>query len=253
MSIPLDVVVDLYFNKNESIVTIAEQFNTYPAKISRLLKKNGYVLRTKTESQKLALQEGRSEHPTKGKKMSDETKAKLGEAMANVWASMDAPVLEQRKEKLRERWAELSDKDKASMQEAAHKQVRATTVHGSQLEKHLLAILSIAGYLVEFHKKDLMTTKLEVDIFLPELNIAIEVDGPSHFLPIWGEDALKKQQTADELKFGILAASNIKLIRVQNKRRHCSDIIKRRASEGLMDAIERMKADNSILRLNIDT
>lgn len=45
--------------------------------------------------------------------------------------------------------------------------------------------------------------------------MAIEVDGPTHFLPIWGNDKLQKQQSADIIKQGLLINSGYAVIRVR--------------------------------------
>ena len=94
--------------------------------------------------------------------------------------------------------------------------IRYASKHGSKTERHLNNGLSKAGYAVEFHKTDLVFgTTLEVDLFLPEVKTAIEIDGPGHFLPIWGEEKLTKQQIADTAKQGILINSGYVIIRIR--------------------------------------
>mgnify|MGYP001606126201 CR=1 FL=1 len=62
-----------------------------------------------------------------------------------------------------------------------------------------------AGFAVQFHKQQLVShEQLELDLYLPALGVAIEIDGPSHFLPIYGEDALMKTQLASQVKNGLL-------------------------------------------------
>ena len=60
-------VIDMYNKKNMSTYEIAKVLDTYPNKIRRTLIKNGYELKDKSQAQKVALAEGRSSHPTKGK------------------------------------------------------------------------------------------------------------------------------------------------------------------------------------------
>jgi very-short-patch-repair endonuclease len=50
---------------------------------------------------------------------------------------------------------------------------------------------------------------------LPNLNIAIEVDGPSHFLPVWGEDTLNKNKQYDNKKTGLILGKGLVLIRIK--------------------------------------
>lgn len=72
------------------------------------------------------------------------------------------------------------------------------------------------GYKVDFHKEQmLLNTKLQIDLFLPELNVAIEVDGPSHFLPVWGEDALQRNIKYDNKKSGLILGKGLVLIRIK--------------------------------------
>ncbi len=78
MKIDEEFVINKYAD-NESTYSIAKELGTYPKKIERILKKNNIKLRSKSESQKLALKAGRCEHPTKGKKRSEEKKINISE------------------------------------------------------------------------------------------------------------------------------------------------------------------------------
>ena len=62
-----------------------------------------------------------------------------------------------------------------------------------------------------------MRERLQIDLFLPQLNVAIEVDGPSHFEPVWGEDVLRKNQKRDAEKTGLLLERGCCIIRVRQK------------------------------------
>ena len=58
---------------------------------------------------------------------------------------------------------------------------------------------------------------LELDIFIPELNLGIEYQGQQHFYPIelWGgQEALIAQQERDSRKRKLCRLNNIKLIEV---------------------------------------
>lgn len=52
----------------------------------------------------------------------------------------------------------------------------------------------------------------ELDIYLPELNFAIELNGITHYKAIYGEEALLKRQENDRLKAEECVKRNIKLI-----------------------------------------
>ncbi len=74
-----------------------------------------------------------------------------------------------------------------------------------------------AGYDVIFHKKGLIPNEnMEVDLFVPGIKTAIEIDGPAHFLPIWGEESLQKHIRADAEKAGMLINRGYVVLRVKN-------------------------------------
>jgi very-short-patch-repair endonuclease len=105
---------------------------------------------------------------------------------------------------------------KEEMRRMALEAVREASKIGSKTERHLNNGLTNAGYSVIFHKNGLVPgSKLEVDLFLPEIKTAIEIDGPGHFLPIWGEEKLLKQQSADIIKQGILIDHGYAILRIR--------------------------------------
>ena len=79
------------------------------------------------------------------------------------------------------------------------------------------------GYDVIFHKRGLIANQnLEVDLFIPSINTAIEIDGPAHFLPIWGEESLNRHIRADAQKAGLLMNRGFVILRVKNIIRNLS-------------------------------
>ena len=64
----------------------------------------------------------------------------------------------------------------------------------------------------------LLNERLHIDLFLPDMATAIEVDGPSHFEPVWGEEALLRTQKADQQKTGLLLSNGFVLIRVKQQK-----------------------------------
>jgi very-short-patch-repair endonuclease len=50
------------------------------------------------------------------------------------------------------------------------------------------------------------------------MNTAIEVDGPSHFEPIWGDDSLSRNQKYDNKKTGLILGKGWVLIRVKQSK-----------------------------------
>jgi len=63
----------------------------------------------------------------------------------------------------------------------------------------------------------LMQEDLEIDIYLPEISVAIEVDGITHDESIYGEEHLAKRRFADSKKNGLLMMNGVTVIRIPNK------------------------------------
>jgi very-short-patch-repair endonuclease len=53
---------------------------------------------------------------------------------------------------------------------------------------------------------------------IPSINVAIEIDGPSHFLPVWGDNALQRNQKYDKKKEGLMIGKGLTLIRIQQNK-----------------------------------
>ena len=88
------------------------------------------------------------------------------------------------------------------------------------MERFLLQRLTEEGLRVDFHKDHwLRNQQLQVDLFIPELRTAIEVDGPSHFKPVWGMDNLIKNQRADRQKTGLILESGLVMIRIKQDKK----------------------------------
>lgn len=236
-----NLIEDLYTNKNMSFSDIADQVNTYPNKIRRDAKKFNINIRTKSEAQSNALKTGKHKHPTKGTRRDEETKEKIGMSVMESWENMSKSELKRRSVMAKTNWDSLSEEEKQYRFNKANEAVRETSRTGSKLEKYLLKELLAAGLKVETHKEQILSnTKLHIDLFLPGDNIAIEVDGPSHFEPVWGEVALKKAQNYDNKKTGLLIGKGLKLIRIKQTK----DFSKSRAKiifTRLMDAIADIK------------
>lgn len=211
-----DIITKLYVIDKKSFQQIAEEYNTYPNKVRRDAKKFNIAIRNKSEAQKNALDNGNHKHPTKGTNRSEETKNKIGLKVLQNWQNLDDSELERRKQEAQKRWNALSEDQKQNFTKLANTAVRESSKKGSKLEKYLFTELLSLGYKVDFHKEQmLLNTKLQIDLFLPELNIAIEVDGPSHFLPVWGEDALKRNIKYDNKKSGLILGKGLVLIRIK--------------------------------------
>ena len=142
----------------------------------------------------------------------------------------------------RVQWESLSVQKVEEMQKAAAISVRAAAVYGSKLEKFLISGLKKEGYNADFHKSFwAIDRKQHIDIFISNLNLAIEIDGPSHFRSIWGEDVHQKQVVSDSKKTGFIINAGMKMIRVKNIDGNSSGFYMRTILKKLLHTIELIK------------
>jgi very-short-patch-repair endonuclease len=211
-----NIINKYYHEQKQSFQQIASDLKTYANKIRRDAIKFKIPIRDKSQAQKNALVTGSHKHPTKGTVRSDETKEKIGKGLIDSWENLSPQELEKRKQKARDQWNSLSTIEQENMIGSAIKAVRDSSKHGSKLEKYILSQLINNGYKVDFHKEQILSnTKLQIDLFIPKLNVAIEVDGPSHFEPVWGEEALNRNIKYDNKKTGLLLGKGAVLIRIK--------------------------------------
>lgn len=218
-----ELILEMYHDGCSSY-EIAESLNTYSTKILRSLKYLGKLLhddenhykRNYSDAQKLALEKGRSKHPTEGKTLDKNHKEKIGSSRSKAYHSLSDEEKRKISEMSKKNWEALGRAKQEEIRSLALESVRYASKFGSKTERHLNNGLVKAGYSVDFHKTGLVFgNNLEVDLFLPEVKTAIEIDGPGHFLPIWGEEKLTKQQIADTAKQGILINSGYVIIRIR--------------------------------------
>lgn len=213
------ILENMYLQQNKSFYDIAKEYDTYANKIRRDAISFKIPIRDKSEAQKNALKVGNHKHPTKGKSRDQVTKDKIGLGVLSSWAELPESELNKRKQSAKKQWADMTEDQKESMLKLANDAVRLSSKLGSKLENFLLSKLLGDGYKVDFHKEQtLSNTKLQMDLFLPKIDVAIEVDGPSHFLPVWGDDTLKKNISYDQKKQGLILGKGWKLIRIKQKK-----------------------------------
>ena len=209
-------VIKLYNDENYSTYEIANRLDTYPNKIRRTLIKHGYTLKGKSEAQKMALKKGRSSHPTMGKKRTREEKLKISTGLVDYWEEMSDKERKKRARIAKKNWKNMSAEQKENMRSKGIAAIRTAATEGSKLERFVESRLQSSGYSVKMHEMIIPSENLEIDLYIPELKTIIEVDGPSHFLPIWGEEKLQKQINADLRKSGTLLSKGYVVIRVKS-------------------------------------
>jgi hypothetical protein len=213
-----DILFKMYLEQRLSLAEIAKQLNTYSNKLRRDAIKFDIKLRDKSKAQKNALKSGRHKHPTKGTERDEETKSKIGMGVLKTWENLSDAEKTARQEAARKNWENLSEDEKMQILKAANNAVRETSKIGSKLERYLHQQLLADGYKVDFHKEQMLSnTKLQIDLFLPSMNVAIEIDGPSHFKEVWGKDVLNKNIKYDNKKTGLILGKGLVLIRIKQE------------------------------------
>ena len=216
MSDMIQRVLNMYQNENKSTYEIAEILNTYPNKIRRILKRSGCQLKDQSEAQRAAFSSGRREHPTKGRERTQEEKLKISASLSSRWDSLSKEEKKSRSDKAKENWKNLSASKKQEILQLASEGIRKAGKEGSKIEKYVYEKLIKSGFKTEFHKYNLIPNeKLEIDLYVSELKTIIEIDGPSHFLPVWGDEKLEKQMSADLDKNGLLLSKGFVIIRLK--------------------------------------
>jgi very-short-patch-repair endonuclease len=232
-----------HWTNNKSVREIATLLGTYPNKVAREMDKLGVPRRSYSEAQKVALATGKNKHPTKGKKHSAETRVKISERLAEEWAGKTPEEKAAVSKRNKEIWKNLTEEQKSNIRSASAKAIRRTSDEGSKLEKIVAAGLEEAGYVVDFHKDHLLANqKLQLDILLPELSLAIEIDGPTHFEPIWGQEALLKTIRADNEKNGLLISCGIAVLRVKHIHKKVTRKVERDTLRAVLKAVKDFEA-----------
>jgi len=241
MNITEEEIVDMY-NNGRSTYQLAKENNTYPNKIRRILHKHGIELKTRSEAQKNAIVQGVTDVPTKGKKRTREEKLNISKGLKQMWESMSEDTYKEYVNRSKVRWDNMSEEEKQNMSQAAIKAIQVAGREGSKVEKFLFSELTKNGYVVEFHKKNLIANKnLEIDMYIPACKTIIEIDGPSHFLPIWGEEKLQKQIKADDTKTGLILSKGFVIIRIKNLIDRMSLLGEEKLRKGVLDILNSVR------------
>lgn len=209
-------VVDMYTKEKMSTYEIAKFYDTYPNKIRRILLKRHVDINSKSEAQKNALKRGKAKIPTLGKKRSKEEKLKISKSLQKYWNNLSEEDYNEIIHNAKKRWSEIPEAEKKAMGDLAIRAIRLAGKEGSKLEKFLREELSKHGHNIQYHKKNLIPNEnLEIDMYFPSIKTVVEIDGPSHFMPIWGEEKLRKQIKADAQKNGLILSKGFAIIRVK--------------------------------------
>ena len=135
----------------------------------------------------------------------------------------------------------MNPEKKREMQEKAGRALRLACIEGSKQEKFLKGKLEHSGYEVIMHKKGLIEGNFEIDLLLHELNTIIEVDGPQHFLPLFGEDKLAQTIKMDSIKNGLLVSKGFCVVRVKYLCRNMNKSVERKLWSLVSEAVDKIK------------
>ena len=229
-----DWLFQQYYDSLRSFQDIADELGTNKQKVRRTLLKMGGKPRGKDEAQSCALKSGRATHPTAGTKRPKEVRLKISDKMAQHWEEMSEDELKRRSDDARKRWEALPEWKKDEIHQLAGNAMREASKEGSKLEKILYDALLEAGMNVQYHVENLIpNVKMQIDMLVASHRTVVEIDGPSHFLPLWGEEKLQKTIRADYEKNGMLILSGFVVLRIKQ----LSDTISLSRQQYIIDTI----------------
>lgn len=219
----LKYLQDEYTTGKQSAVDIAKNYGTYANFIYRALRYHGIPRKDRSEVQKLLLSSGKKAHPTAGKEREPEVKRKIGTGVYKRNLKMSEEERQARIDKCRKNWYAKSEKTRKEYTDKSHKKTRIAGQLGSKFEKHIVAALLAHKFKLQIHHKmNFADSEMTIDIFMPHEGIVIEVDGPMHFAPIFGEKTLDEQIDRDLKKNQLLLSEGYAVIRIQNPKGYIS-------------------------------
>lgn len=209
-----EILTRLHRQEGLSQREIAKLLGCSPGKANRIMSALSIPLLTKSEVQTIKLKTGRLKHPTQGKTTSEDTKRKISEKISADWVE-NREKRDQASQSSVEFWKNLDPTEKSRRLSKASDGIRAAAESGSKLEKYIASQLQTLGFASVKHKTGVLRNNdLEFDLYLPEISTIIEVDGPSHRQPIWGDDVLVRNVNRDEEKAGSALAGGFNFVRV---------------------------------------
>lgn len=223
-----------------SLREVANDSKLSTGKIKKILTESGIKIRTRGEQQSIEFKIGKRKKALN----SEETKQKISESTAMAWRGISEEKRQDLVEKARQRWNNIPESKRDEMLQKAHERIRETANEGSALENAILEALRANDYHAKHHIKNIIPNeKLEVDILIPELTTVIEIDGLSHFEPIWGQEAFVRTQSADNRKNGLLLNNGYILIRLKCKFKHLSQFIINQSTKIILEELALIKKE----------
>lgn len=231
----------LYYQEGLSMRGVATKIGVPLATLSRYMDRHGMTTRSKASAQKNYLKT--NHHQMKGRKHTDETKKKISSSLGEFWDHLTDEQREEIKRKIgsawKRKWESMSEQERRLMMEGLASKAKEVQGQGSRLERFVAQELRKRGYTVEERSTNYTAGKsFEVDLALPKECIVIEIDGPTHFLPIYGEEHLLLQQERDARKDELINSTGYSVLRIQDNNGPLSQL----RIEKIEQAIDEVKA-----------
>ena len=227
-----------------SVRDLCKIYSSYPSKIHSVLKASGAKMRTKGQAQSLNIATGKVEHPTKGKTRPHKTKLKISKSLHEQWQDMSAEEKQHRSEISKENWESRSPEEQKDFMSQGHQAIREAADKGSKMEHYLVSEINKAGFTALHHKNRMLPNiKLEVDILVSDIKVVIEVDGPSHQKPIWGDESFERRQKSDMQKNGLLLSGGYVVIRCKFNDSKMSMFKKNEGKNKLIELLTSIKTE----------
>jgi len=232
-----------YIDNRKSLRNVAAEAGVSLGTIKKHCDKLGIPLRDKSQAQSNALETGVHPHPTKGTHRDEDTKRMISDGMHEAW---ETTIDKGERAKIsRDNWNKLTPGKRQDIQRRAHVAVKKASKSGSKLERYLLEELIKAGYHAQWHQDQMISnTKLQVDLLIKNMAIAIEVNGPSHHEAIWGNESFVRTVNADNTKKQLLQSYGFVVV-VVNQKKSLSNKRQRIILDNLLKVLEVVKKDRS--------
>ena len=81
----------------------------------------------------------------------------------------------------------------------------------------VLAFIFFSLTISEIFEDYISGEKYEMDLYLPDIDTIIEIDGPQHFMPVFGEKHLREYVKHDAIKNGIMIKNGYCVIRINHE------------------------------------
>jgi len=205
------------YDEGKSIRYIAKQYSEHPNTVLRQLVKSGKTIKSKSEISNIMVAEGT--HATAGKQRGEKTKELIGLANVKAWDSKTEEEIKSHSEKLKKVYNKKSPEEIKSLREKCIKGLQDSSKKGSKLEHWLNEKLNVDGIDCSMHKQYMLDNQaLHFDLFLNDLNIAIEVDGIFHYKKTFTQEHLEKTKIRDKLKNELAKQRGFSIIRIKYER-----------------------------------